>query len=43
MQCFLIFILYWSIVDLQCYASLRYTAKEYSYTYVHSILDSFPV
>ena len=36
----LIFILYWSIVDLQCF---RCTAKWFSYTYtsIHSFSDSF--
>ena len=36
---------YWSIVDLQCFASFRYTTKwiSYTYTYAHSFLDSFPI
>ena len=36
---------YWSIVDLQCCVSFRYTAKwiSYTYTYIHSVLDSFPI
>ena len=36
---------YWSIVDLQCYVSFRYTAKwiNYTYTCIHSFVDSFPV
>ena len=33
--------LYWSIVDLQCCVSFRYTAKCFSYTYIHCFLDSF--
>ena len=34
---------YWSIVHSQCCVSLRCTAKwiSYTYTYVHSLLDSF--
>ena len=41
----LIFILYWSIVDLKCCVSFRYTAKwfSYTYTYIHSFSDSFPI
>ena len=39
----LIFILYWSIVDLQYCVSFRCTAKLLSYTYIHSFSDSFPV
>ena len=39
----LIFILYWSRVDLQCYVSIRSTAKWFSYTYIHSFPDSFPI
>ena len=41
----LIFILYWSIVDLQCYLSFRCTEKwfSYTYTYIHSFSDSFPM
>ena len=41
----LIFILYWSIVDLQCCVSFRYTANgfSYTYTYIHSFSDSFPI
>ena len=36
---------YWSIVDLQCCISYCYTAKwiSYTYTYIHSFLDSFPI
>ena len=35
---------YWSIVDLQCCVSFRYTAERISYTYSHSFfLDSFPI
>ena len=35
---------HWSIVDLHC-VSLRCTAKwfGYTYTYIHSFLDSFPI
>ena len=42
---FLIFILYWSIVGLQCCVSFRCTAKwfSYTYTYISSFSDSFPV
>ena len=32
----LIFILYWNIVYLQYCISFRYTAKRFSYTYIHS-------
>ena len=41
----LIFISYWSIVDLQCYVSFRCTAKwfSYTYTYIHSFKNSFPI
>ena len=37
------FILYWSIVDLQCCVNFRCTAKwfSYTYTYTHSIFFSF--
>ena len=36
---------YWSLVDLQCCISFRCTAKwiSYTYTYIHSFLDSFPI
>ena len=36
---------YWSIVDLQCWVSFRYTAKwiSYTYTYIYSFLDHFPI
>ena len=36
---------YWDIVDLQCCVSFRCTAKwiSYTYTYIHSFLDSFPI
>ena len=36
--------LWWGIVDLQCCVSFRRTATwiSYTYTYVHSFLDSFP-
>ena len=36
---------YWSLVDLQCYVSFRYTAKwiSYTYTYIHSYFRFFPV
>ena len=39
------FILFWSIVDLQCCISFRCTAKWFSYTYTHirSFSDYFPV
>ena len=42
---YLIFILYGSLVDLQCYVSFRYTAKwfSYTYTYIHSFSDCFPI
>ena len=39
----LIFILCWSIVDLYCCVSFRGTAKWFSYTYIHSISDSFHI
>ena len=41
----LIFILYWSIVDLQCCVSFRCTPKwfSYTYTYIHSFSDSFSI
>ena len=41
----LIFILYWSIADLQCCVSFRYTAKwfHYPYTCIHYFSDSFPI
>ena len=35
---FLIFILYWSIVDWKCWVSFRRTAKWFSYTYTMPIL-----
>ena len=39
----LIFILYWSTVDLQCCVSFRHTAKWLSFTYIYmySLSDSF--
>ena len=39
----LIFILYWTVVDLQCRGSLRCTAKwfNYKYTYVYPFSNSF--
>ena len=42
-HCCCFFFFYWSLVDLQCCVSFRYTAKwiSYTYTYIHS-LDSFP-
>ena len=42
---YLIFILYWNIVDLQCCVSFRCAAKwfSYTYTYIHSFSDSFPI
>ena len=41
----LIFIIYWSIIDLQYCISFRCTAKwpSYSHTYTHSFVDSFPI
>ena len=33
----------WCIVDLQCCVSFRCMAKWFSYTYIHSFSDSFPV
>ena len=33
---------YWSIVDLQCCLSFCCIVKWTSYTYIHSLLDSFP-
>ena len=39
----LIFILYWSIVDLQYCVSFRCTAKFFGYTYINSFSDSFPI
>ena len=41
----LIFILYWSIVDLQCCVSFRRTAKWISCTYtcIYFFSDSFPI
>ena len=38
----LIFILHWSIIDLQCCVSFRCIAKWFSYTYIPSFSDSFP-
>ena len=43
---FLIFVLYWSLVDLQCHVSFRRTAKWFSETYtydIYSLSKSFPV
>ena len=40
---FLTFILYWTIVDLQCCVSFRCRAKWFSYTYVYSFSNSFPI
>ena len=42
---YFLIIFYWSIVDLQCCISFCYTAKwiSYTYTYIHSFLDSFPI
>ena len=42
--CF-VFNFYWNIVDLQHCVSLCCTAKwiSYTYTYIHSFLDSFPI
>ena len=42
---FLIFILYWTIVDLQCCVSFRCIARWFSYTYtdVYSFSNSFPI
>ena len=39
-----VFILYWTIVDLQCWVSFRCTAKwfSYTYTYIHSFQILFP-
>ena len=36
---------YWIIVDLQCCVSFRCTAKwfSYTYTYIHSFSDPFPI
>ena len=36
---------HWSIVDLQCCVRFGCTAKwfSYTYTYIHSFLDSFPI
>ena len=38
-------ILYWCIVGLQCCVSSRWTAKwiSYTYTYIYSFFDSFPI
>ena len=38
-------IFYWAVVNLQCHVSLRCTEKQisYTYTYIHSFLDSFPI
>ena len=40
-----VFILHWSIVDLQCCVSFRCTAKwlSYTYTYIHCFSNSFPI
>ena len=42
---FFLIILYWSTVDLQCCVSFRCIAKWFSYTYayIHSFPDSFPI
>ena len=42
---FKIFILLWSIVDLQYCISFKCTSKRFSctYTYIYSFSDSFPV
>ena len=41
---FLIFILYYTIVDLQCHVGLRHLAKWFSYTYAYIYLsDYFPI
>ena len=39
------FYIYWTIVDSQCCISFQCTAKwiSYTYTYIHSFLDSFPI
>ena len=39
------FSFYWSMVDLQCCVTFYCTAKwlNYTYTYIHSFLDSFPI
>ena len=41
----LFFLVYWSMVDLQCYVIYYCTVKWFSYThtYIHSFLDSFPI
>ena len=33
----------WSIVNLQCCVSFKCTAKGFSYTYIYSFSDSFPL
>ena len=42
---FLIFLLYWSIVDIQCFVNFRWLAQGFSYTYTHiySFSNSFPI
>ena len=42
---FLLHLIYWNIVNLQCYVSFRYTMKWicYTYTYIHCFLDPFPI
>ena len=39
------FFFFWHTVDLQCCVSFRFTANwiSYTYTYIHSFLDSFPI
>ena len=36
---------YWGIVGLQCCITFCHTGKliSYTYTYIHSFLDSFPI
>ena len=42
---FLMFILYWSIIDLECFVSFRCTTELFSYKYsqIYSFSNYFPI